>query len=205
MWGLSCPAALPAGMRRRLSTFYFDWFVNSPGAVLSVHNSIMIDPVCNATTAEEDLKAAQALPQLPSQRRNMVTAKAPFCADLPKGRECFDGGVLMHALSVVQASASRQNRKIGTTPAQAAAAAAAGHFTIQYRNTTRVCRRYLDPQCLQENGGNRTVCWEQAARALAGAEHSRIGMAPGAIAGAVRGGKRVLVGAELTSALLRAT
>jgi hypothetical protein len=191
-------------LRRRLNTFHFNWVVNSPRAVLSVHNSVMIDPVCNATTAEEDLKAAQGLPQLPSQRRNMVSTAPPFCADLPTGKECFDSGVLMHALSVVGASASRQNRDIATTPAQAAAATAAGHFIVQYHNTTRVCRRYLDPQCLQKNGGNRTVCWEQAARVLAlSAERSSSGIAPGVIAGAVVGGERMLVGAVLTHDALR--
>jgi hypothetical protein len=129
----------------------------------------------------------------------MVSTAPPFCVDLPTGKECFESGVLMHELSVIEATASRQNREIATTPAQAAAATAAGHFIGQYRNTTQVCRRYLDPQCLQENGGNRTVCWEQAVRALADAEHSRSGTAPGVIAGAVVGGKRILVGAVLAS------
>lgn len=176
---------------RRLDTFYFNWFVNSPGAVLTVYNSILLDPVCNASTPAEDLQSAQALPQVPQERRNLISTAAPFCLQLPSGTECFEHGVLMHALTVVVASTSRLNRNIATTPAQAAATAAAGNFVIQFRNTTRVCRRFLDPQCLQENGGNRTACWEQAAAPLVvGSGTTRSSMSPGVIAGAVIGGKQ---------------
>jgi hypothetical protein len=163
-------------------------FINSPGAVLQVHNSTFIDPVCNATTAAEDLAAAQAMPQLPQRPRNRVSAVAPFCVQLPSGSECFEQGVHMQELAVVMASTSRSSRDLATTPAQAAAAAAAGNFVIQFRNTTRVCRKYLDTQCLQENGGNRELCWEQAAGAAAG-QGAGQGASPGAIAGAVIGGE----------------
>lgn len=180
---------------RRLRTLYFSWFLNSPGAVLTIQDSIMVDPVCNATDSQQDLQSAQSLPQLPGKPRNVVTPSQPLCLALPTGTECFQHGVHMQMLTVVLGSASRADQDAATTPAQAAAAAAAGHFVIQYRNTTRVCRQYLDPQCLQENGGNRTLCWE---RAFTGQQQdgSRAGpssaggaaMTTGAIAGAVVGG-----------------
>lgn len=176
---------------RALNTLYFDWFVNSPGAVLTISNCIMIDPNCNAISPAEDLTSAQSLPQLPQQRRNLVSTAPPFCMALPNGTECFQHGVLLQDVAVVLASDSRQNCTIAASAASAAKAAAAGHFIIQYRNTTRVCRQYLDPQCLQETGGNRSYCWQQAVRVLTGAgTHAAGGASAGVIAGAVVGGER---------------
>lgn len=202
-WTLSA-AALPLTCRccrrccccRRLQTLYFSWFLNSPGAVLKIQDSIMIDPVCNATDSQEDLRSVQSLPQLPGEPRNSVTPAQPLCMALPTGAECFQHGVHKQMLSVVIRSASRTDQDAETSPAQAAAAAAAGHFIIQYRNTTRVCRQYLDPQCLQETGGNRTLCWERAfpgqqQQAGSSAGSSSAGgaaMSTGAIAWAIVGG-----------------
>lgn len=178
---------------RKLGTFALDVFINSPGAVLQVHNSTFIDPVCNATTPAGDLAAAQAMPQLPQRPRNRVSAAPPLCVQLPAGRECFEQGVHMQELAAVMASASRPNRVVATTPAQAAAAATAGNFVIHFRNTTRVCRKYLDAQCLQENGGNRELCWQQAAGTAAG-QGAGQGISSGGIAGAVIGGEIFLYG-----------
>lgn len=172
---------------------YFDWFINSPGAVVLINNSIIVDPVCNATDAAEDVKSAQALPQVPLQRRNLVSAAPASCLQLPTGRECFDSGVLMQDLTLVLASTSAQSRDIALTPAEAAAAATADHFIIRYHNTTRVCRRYLDKACLQQHSNDRTYCWEQQAAAVlprAAVSSSGGGGVPaGVVAGAVVGGE----------------
>jgi hypothetical protein len=180
-----------------LRTLYFSWFLNSPGAILTIKDSIMIDPICNATDRQEDLRSAQSLPQLPGKPKNSVTPAQPLCVDLPTGAACFQHGVHMQLLTVVLGSASRADQDVATSPAQAAAAAAAGHFVIQYRNTTRVCRQYLDPACLQENGGNRTLCWEtaftdqqqqQAASSAGPAPAGGAAASTSTVAGAVAGG-----------------
>jgi hypothetical protein len=159
----------------------------------------MIDPVCNATSPAEDITSAQSLPQLPQQRRNLVSTAPPFCMALPNGTECFQHGVLLQDLAVALSSDSRRNRTIATSAVSAAKATAARHFIIQYRNTTRVCRQYLDPQCLQENGGNRSYCWQQAVRVLIGAgTHAAAGSSGGASAGVIAG---AVVGGEWGAAV----
>jgi hypothetical protein len=163
-----CLAPAGVGCCRRLDTLYISFFLNSPGAVLHIHNSILIDPVCNASSPAEDLAAAQALPQLPGQSRNLVTAAPALCMKVQQEHLCFDSGVLLHALTVVVASSDRRAQGIAYTQAEAAAALAAGGFLVQYTNSTRVCRQYLSESCLAQHPDNRTACWEQAAAAAAG-------------------------------------
>jgi len=97
----------------------------------------------------------------------------------------------MHTLTVVVPSKAPQSHSIAHSPAEAAAAGAAGNFIIKYRNTTRVCRQYLDSTCLAQHGGNRTYCWEQQAAALLAVgvkADTGSRLSGGAVAGAVIGG-----------------
>lgn len=186
---------------RKLNPVSLDIIKNSPGARVRLTDVLLVDAVCAARNATQDLAQFRSLPDLPGFPRNRVSAAPTTCARLPAeaapGQQpqlepqprCFDGGVHVHSLAVVLAL---EQRAAVTDPAAAAAAAASGDaFIYVYQNVIRVCMGYLDPACLEQHAGDADLCWELAAQGASGGGNWQRGPAlqAGAVAGIAIGGE----------------
>jgi hypothetical protein len=152
---------------RKSNNFGIDFFANSQGSTVMFENVVVVETVCSAAPADA-LAAAISQPTLAGQPPNSVKLVPSTCVQLPEGRRCFENSL-----------------HFDTYAAEAPAQAGGGYTYVQL-NTTRVCRSYVDPECLRLRNDDVEYCWQQQAQRVQpwlqpAAQHAQL--SPGATAG----------------------